>query len=204
MARTVKRPYHHGDLRRALLQAGAALLERVGVEALSIRELARAVGVSPRAPYQHFRDKEALLSEMAAEAFVAFGDAIAAADAAAPPGREIEWQVVAYVRFAGLAPGRFGLMFGARRSVPEGELAAAKPRGFNVLLARVGRQCLPGEDRAAKAMAYWSLAHGLAVLFLDGLAREQMDGTEDEIVRRVAAAVASAAAPRQPGPRSRC
>lgn len=187
-----KRAYHHGDLRRVLLDGAAALLERVGSEALSIREVARAAGVSSRAPYRHFRDKEALLSELAAEAFVAFGEALAAADAAAPPGREIESQAVAYVRFAMSAPGRFRLMFGPRRSVPEGELAAAKPHGFNVLQARIDTMSAPGEDRPAKAMAFWSLAHGLAVLFLDGLARDRMEGTQDEIVRRVAASFAPA------------
>ena len=64
---SVKAGYHHGDLRRELLTQAAALLEEVGSDALSVRELARRAGVSPRAPYQHFEDKEALLSALAVE-----------------------------------------------------------------------------------------------------------------------------------------
>lgn len=186
----VKANYHHGDLRRVLLTQGAALLEEVGSEAMSIRELARRAGVSPRAPYQHFADKEALLSALATEGFRAFAATLAAAEQAAPPGHEIEEQAVAYVRFALAAPGRFRLMFGSRRPAREGDLAVAKAAAFGTLQARVDRQQAAGADGRALAVGCWSLAHGLAVLLLDGLARDEIDGEDDEvIVRRVAAAL---------------
>lgn len=194
----VKRPYHHGDLRRVLLDAAERLVEQVGSDRISLRELARAAGVSSKAPYNHFEDKEALLTALAIRAFLAFGEAIGKADREAEPGRELEAQIVAYVQFALAAPGRFSMMFGPRRMEPEGELARVKPRGFEVLYARCEREAVSGEDVLARATAYWSLAHGLAVLFLDGLARDRMTGTDDEIIRRVAAAHRRYGAPDKP------
>ena len=189
MANTNKAPYHHGDLRRSLLTQAAVLLEEVGSEALSIRELARRAGVSPRAPYQHFADKEALLSALAADAFRAFGEALAKADATAAPGQAIVEQAVAYVRFAREAAGRFRLMFGPRRTQPEDDLAAAKADAFGVLRAAVERAAAPGEDIRALALAYWSFAHGLAVLLLDGRVNEELSNDGDASVHRIATAL---------------
>ena len=181
-------PYHHGTLRSALLEDASILLNEGGQEALSLRALARRAGVSPRAPYRHFLDKEALLTALAAEAFKAFGTALAAADLAAETGRELEAQAIAYVRFALEAPGRFQLMFGPRRLVGDDGLIAAKEAAFGVLQARVDLLAGPGDDSRAHAVGYWALAHGLAVLFLDGRVRDELDGTDDEIMQRVASA----------------
>ena len=191
--------YHHGTLRSALLEDANVLLNETGQEALSLRALARRAGVSPRAPYRHFLDKEALLTALAAEAFTAFGTALAAADLAAEPGRELEAQAIAYVRFALEAPGRFQLMFGPRRVVGNEGLTAAKEAAFGVLQARVDLMAAPGDDNRAHAVGYWALAHGLAVLFLDGRVRDELDGTDDEIMRRVAGATLRFAGPRQRG-----
>ena len=184
-----KAGYHHGDLRRSLLTHAAALLEEVGSDALSIRELARRAGVSPRAPYQHFADKEALLSALATDAFKAFGEALAAADGVAPPGRSIEEQAVAYVQFARAAPGRFRLMFGPRRTQPQDDLAAAKAFAFSVLRAAAERVAAPGDDVRASALGYWSFAHGLAVLLIDGRVHEELSDDGDASVRRIATAL---------------
>ena len=193
MPTRVKPAYHHGDLRRVLLVQAAALLEEVGSENLSIRELARRAGVSPRAPYQHFEDREALLSALAADGFKEFGDALAAADTAASRGRAIEEQAVAYVRFARAAPAMFRLMFGPRRVQPEGDLAAAKAAAFAVLQNRVERIAARDEDTRALAVGLWSFAHGFAVLLLDGRVREELGSDEDAIVRRVTAALLGSA-----------
>lgn len=193
MSIRIKVGYHHGDLRRSLLTHAAALLEEVGSDALSIRELARRAGVSPRAPYQHFADKEALLSALAADAFKAFGGALAAAVRTAAPGREIEEQAVAYVRFARAAPGQFRLMFGPRRTQPEGDLAAAKAFAFSVLQAAAERAAAPGDDIRALALGYWSFAHGLAVLLLDGRVHEELSNDGDASVRRIATALLNSA-----------
>ena len=184
-----KPPYHHGDLRRSLLTHAAALLEEVGSDALSIRELARRAGVSPRAPYQHFADKEALLSALAADAFWAFGAVLAEADDGAATGHAIEEQAVAYVRFARAAPGRFRLMFGRRRVQPEDDLAAAKAFAFAALRAATERIAAPGDDVRALALGHWSFAHGLAVLLLDGRVHEELSTDGDASVRRIATAL---------------
>lgn len=187
----VKAGYHHGDLRRELLTQAAALLEEVGSDVLSIRELARRAGVSPRAPYQHFQNKEALLSALAVDGFVAFGQALAEAEAIAPSGREIEEQAVAYVRFAVAAPARFRLMFGPRRVEPGSDLAVAKTKTFHALQVQAGRTPSPTDDVRALAVGYWSFAHGLAMLFIDGRVQEELEGERDAVVRRVAATLLS-------------
>ncbi|WP_174279752.1 TetR/AcrR family transcriptional regulator [Sphingomonas bacterium] len=192
---TDSQAYHHGTLRRALLNDAAALLNEGGQDELSLRALARRAGVSPRAPYRHFADKEALLTALAAQAFVAFGHALAAADAAAEPGRELEAQAIAYVRFALAAPARFQLMFGPRRYQADDELVAAKRAAFGVLQARVDLNAEPGEDGRARAVGCWSLAHGLAVLFLDGRIRDELDGDDDDIMRRVVRATLRGGSP---------
>lgn len=180
--------YHHGDLRRTLLEDATALLNESGQDALSLRALARRAGVSPRAPYRHFVDREALLTALAVDAFGAFGAALAAADAAAEPGGELEAQAIAYVRFGLQAPGRFRLMFGVRNFVVDDALITAKQTAFGVLQARVDLLAGPGDDSRAQAVGYWSLAHGLTVLFLDGRVHDELDGSEDEIIQRVARA----------------
>lgn len=181
--------YHHGTLQRALLDDAAVLLSEGGQEAVSLRALARRAGVSPRAPYRHFADKAALLTALAVEAFVAFGEALAAADAGAEPGGELEAQAIAYVRFGLQAPGRFRLMFGNERPVADEALAAAKQNAFGVLQARVDRLAGSEDDTRAQAVGFWSLAHGLTVLFLDGRVRDELDGSDNEIIQRVARAM---------------
>ncbi|WP_174298306.1 TetR/AcrR family transcriptional regulator [Sphingomonas bacterium] len=188
--------YHHGTLRQALLDDAAVLLDEGGPDALSLRALARRASVSPRAPYRHFADREALLAALAIQGFAAFAAALAAGDAAAAPGRELEAQAIAYVRFALAAPGRFRLMFGPRRGAADDGLIAAKQAAFGVLQARVDLLAGPGDDSRAEAVGHWALAHGLAVLFLDGRVRDELDGSDDEMVRRVAGATLRFARPR--------
>ena len=97
-----KRPYHHGDLRTALIEAALSLVEEHGVKGLALSDAARQAGVSVAAPYRHFKDKEALLAEIAAEGFVLFRDALARA-AQSNPKDKVQRLVemgVAYVDFA--------------------------------------------------------------------------------------------------------
>jgi AcrR family transcriptional regulator len=157
---TSERPYHHGDLRAALLDAADALLDEGGDGAVSLRETARRAGVSPTAAYRHFADKEALLAALALRGFEAFGAAMAAAAAAGevPPhvarGR-------AYIRFALARPGRFRLMFGPllARSAAHPALCDAAHAAFAALRAHAG-------DGDA-ALRSWGMVHGLAHLLLD-------------------------------------
>ncbi|MBY0337057.1 MAG: WHG domain-containing protein [Acetobacteraceae bacterium] len=151
---TLDRPYHHGDLRAALLDAADALLDEGGDGAVSLREAARRAGVSPTAAYRHFADKTALLAALAARHFAQFGQALG--------GRSFDAMGPAYVRFALERPGRFRLMFGPllRAAQTDPALQAASAAAFQAL-----RQAAPDEASALRA---WAMVHGLAHLLLDG------------------------------------
>src|ERR1700758_3471721 len=106
------KPYHHGDLSRALVAAGRRILESEGPDALSLRAVAREAGVSPAAPYHHFKDKGELLDAVAAEGWRELGDAIARARAEAPsPAVAVTEIGVAYIRFARDNPALYRIMY---------------------------------------------------------------------------------------------
>ena len=188
---SVKDGYHHGDLRKALLDAAATLLAEGGVDAVSVREAARRLGVSPRAPYQHFRDKESLLSALAIDAFEQLGRALVSADDAAAPGQEVEEQAIAYVQFAQQAPARFQLMFGPRRGASDSDLGMAKKAAFAVSERRVRELSQPGDDAEARIVGYWSFAHGLAGLLLDTHLTDLMNVDIPTLIRRATRATLS-------------
>ncbi|MES2055313.1 MAG: TetR/AcrR family transcriptional regulator [Pseudomonadota bacterium] len=170
------RGYHHGDLRAALITAAVAVIEERGVDAFSLRETARRAGVSATAPAHHFGDARGLLTEIATEAFIALGDALAAADAAAGPTRRARLmaQGQAYVRFALAHPGRYRLMWRKAlldKSAP-GHVEAGD-RAFTILdHAARGADAVgdsgPRDLALAPSIACWSLVHGFAALALDG------------------------------------
>lgn len=174
------RPYHHGELRPALIAAALQLLEKQGLEALSLREVARRVGVSHGAPAHHFPDKRALLAALAAEGFSTLADNMdrAISRAGADPLRRLTAAGVAYIRFALTHPRQFRLMFGAdfdeRDHFPE--LAASGDRAFAVLVDAVQDVMQArGEHRPDRhtliVAAAWSGVHGLATLAIDGRLR---------------------------------
>lgn len=171
------RAYHHGDLSAALLRAAEDILERDGLPALTLRGVARAVGVSHAAPKNHFDDLTGLLSELAAVGFNRFAAdlADAAGVAEANPGTRADPIGRAYVTFARAHPGMFGLMFRAERldatrpalrdatatartTLRQAVAASAPPAGAPV----------PPLASAARGVAIWSLVHGFAMLLLDG------------------------------------
>ena len=106
------RRYHHGDLSRALVQAGRRILESEGPQALSLRAVAREAGVSPAAPYHHFKDKCDLLTAIAKEGWMELGVAVAKARSQAPDPREALTNIgVAYVCFARENPALYRTMY---------------------------------------------------------------------------------------------
>ena len=165
--------YHHGDLRAALVAAGIELLEERGPYALSLREVARQVGVSATATYRHFDDKDALLAAIAAEGFTELGERFGgAAEAMGEPSDRLAAVGMAYVGFARERPTMFRLMFGG--AIPVEALKGGEARyggaAFDALLAAVaagGRS--PDDPRLLPdAVRAWSLVHGYAMLLLDG------------------------------------
>jgi len=169
------RPYHHGNLRPALLAEAVRVLAEGDAASLSLRELARRLGVSHAAPYRHFADKDALLAAIAQQGFELLVAQVEAAAAQHPdePARELADTGWAYVRFALHQPQHFQVMFG--RGAPPAtaypEVLAAGQQAFGRLLRviedgqRAGR-IVSGEPREL-AVAAWSQVHGLAILLLD-------------------------------------
>lgn len=157
------RPYHHGDLRMALLAAGEAELAERGMEAFSLRQVARRAGVSHAAPAHHFGDARGLLTALAAEGFRQFLQAQAAREAMAPPSPRDQLMAagLGYVDFALARPALFRLMFGSDRPDPaSGELQVAGQAAYQHLVDQV-RATGCGMTEVA---GVWALAHGLADL----------------------------------------
>lgn len=162
------RSYHHGDLRSALVEAGLTALETTEIGDLSLRQLAREVGVSATAVYRHFPDKQALMQALAAEGIEQLGRyQQAAADAAGGNAAAFGATGRAYVRFALAHPALFRLIFGQCRDVGQsvfGDNLAARLLQDKALRAAAGNQ-----DGAQRLMIQaWAVVHGLAMLMLDG------------------------------------
>lgn len=185
--------YHHGDLRAALLREASSVLESSGVDAISLRGLARAVGVSHAAPGHHFPNRTALLATLAADGFDRFADALDQAMAGAEPSGWVAATGRAYIRFAVANPERYRLMFTSRllQADRPAALDQASSRAYLALLRAVhGR--VPDIDPAtyrmgAPELRAWAVVHGAVMLWLDG----QLDGlSEPEFVALVDRVVA--------------
>jgi AcrR family transcriptional regulator len=164
------RPYHHGDLRRALIEAALEIVRTEGLEALSLREAARRAGVSAMAPYRHFADKAALITAVRGEILQMFFAPMAEADRAADPWDGLRGMGVAYVDFALDHPALFRLMLGAGpgEAPPAPCDPAAPPQSsFDLLQQRV-RSLVPAEAVEVTVLSCWAFVHGLASLALDG------------------------------------
>jgi len=162
------KPYHHGDLRHALLLAGEAVLAERGVEGFSLRQVARRAGVSHAAPAHHFGDSRGLLTALAAEGFRQFLATQTVREAsAAPDGRS---QVLAaglgYIDFALSRPALFRLLFGSNHpNYADPDLQAAADAAYQHLTEQVAAA---GGQGLADVAALWSAAHGLADLLTAG------------------------------------
>ena len=160
------KPYHHGDLRRALLMAAEAVLEREGPSALSLRAVAREAGVSPAAPYHHFKDKSELLNAVAMEGFAQLKLAMAAAIDRASAEEKRSSIGVAYVEFSQANPHLYRVMYDCARNgeaLPENteEADSAYDLVKETITAAAGDQ-LSELDLELTCIASWCAAHGLA------------------------------------------
>jgi len=159
--------YHHGDLRRALILKGLERLAEGPADELSLRELARSIGVSATAVYRHFPDKAALLTALCIEGDRMLAEAFRKAMAKVKPGMEaFDEMGRAYVRFALAHPAVFRLIMspaGARRA--EGEASTM----LVDTLKGLSGPGLTQAERDMQRLKAWSIVHGLAMLMLDGL-----------------------------------
>lgn len=166
-----KADYHHGDLRRALIDMAVKAIAKHGMDSLNLRELAARAGVSPGAPYHHFASRDELLSSIAEEGFTRLETRLIAARDAAPDDASARLQALglAYVTFAVSAPGYFRVMFhGASKSSGPTE---AGLRAFHLLRDAIvacqeaGRA--PKGDLTALVVLAWSAVHGFGTLWVD-------------------------------------
>ncbi|MDO9108372.1 MAG: TetR/AcrR family transcriptional regulator, partial [Coriobacteriia bacterium] len=168
--------YHHGDLRRALLDAALVLIGKKGVAGLSLREVAAGVGVSHAAPYHHFADKTALIHALGNEGMELLDAHMASAEKAAgdDPRARLLGIGMAYVTFAVQHPEYYATFSSPEMQTPPSAKEAAAsdrtPGGtwvrlFNAVLACQASGDLPAGDPMVLAVYLWSLVHGLAELW---------------------------------------
>jgi AcrR family transcriptional regulator len=191
-----KRPatYHHGDLRRALVEAAIPLLRSGGAEALTLRAVARAAGVSQTAPYRHFADRAALVAAVAEDGFrrlrvrliaAARGPAKTTGRAQHTARGGLQAIALEYVRFASQHPEEYRVMFG--REIAAAPTAEGSARQDVVALLRGGIVALQEQrlvregDVGTMALSAWSLVHGLAMLALDGQLSDRKDPSAEAL-----------------------
>lgn len=174
--------YHHGDLHRALLEVARAEIAAKGAQAVSLSSLARAAGVSQPAPYRHFADREALLSEVATQGFQEFTTLLHAV-AEAEPDDIVRSMARAYIDFGERNIELYRLMF-ASRLVPladeQSDLARAADESFAPLVAAVAG-AKPEVDATTEATAIWAQLHGFMMLKADGFIREPLSSWLDKV-----------------------
>lgn len=165
MSTSINAPYHHGNLRQALLEAALVILEKQGEGGLGLRDLARAVGVSAAAPYRHFDSRAALLEALAVTGFQRFSTAMEAVASSNPPDPMAALGQT-YVLFALNNANLFRLMFSpALKKDGRPGLRMAADAAFGTLRHIVGGDLKTGR---VKALAAWAKVHGLSILLLDG------------------------------------
>ncbi|MBL8951689.1 MAG: TetR/AcrR family transcriptional regulator [Myxococcaceae bacterium] len=196
-----RRSYHHGDLRNAMLAKALELVDELGPDGVSLREVARRVGVNHRAAYRHFDDKRALTAAIAEQGYVALAVALevswAKSEKKGPRARVLAL-MDAYLSFALESPARYRITFG-RRVNEEGNypaLEAVAERGYTVLLRALAgmRKVAPAREQVRDmGFSLWALAHGylrlvwvkrirvrpeLTVRYFHALAAPLLDGWE--------------------------
>lgn len=160
------RPYHHGDLRRGLIEAAERILEREGPNALSLRAVAREAGVSAAAPYHHFKDKDELLAAVAHTGFEMMGEQMRkAAETVDDPGKRVNAIGVAYVCFARDNPALYHLMYDSSRREnfrAEPRKPGSGPTSVTMTALRTASGDLDPLALELRQVAGWCMVHGLA------------------------------------------
>jgi AcrR family transcriptional regulator len=186
-----QRGYHHGNLKEALVRAALELIAEKGPAGFTFAEAARWAGVSPAAPYRHFRDRDELMADVARRGFDLFEAALKRAwdDGRPDPSAAFERLGKAYLKFAHDEPAYYSAMFEA--GVPldiNPELREAGDRAFNVLRGATETlvATMPAKQRPPvmmMALHVWALSHGIASLFGRGdAARRRLPMTPEELL----------------------
>jgi AcrR family transcriptional regulator len=196
------RRYHHGNLRRALLDEALAMIASEGVEGLTLREIGARLGVSRTALYRHFTDKRALLEAVATEGFRTFREQLVAAwegGGGGLPG--FVAMGVAYVRFAVANPSHYRVMFGGfveDHSRLPAELATESAGALQALVDALTALQRAGvardDDPPTMARYVWAVVHGVAMLAIDGQLHEPVgvDKLTRYAIERMTTSIAAA------------
>jgi AcrR family transcriptional regulator len=187
-----ERGYHHGNLKEALQQAALDLIAKKGPGGFTFADAARLAGVSPAAPYRHFRDRDELLSSIAQRGFEQFEQALAAAWDDGRPDTVSAFERVgkAYLAFARGEPAFYSAMFESGLPVDlNPALLAASERAFAVIRAAAERLAAlapagtPRPPALMMALHIWSMSHGVASLFARGdAARRKLPMSAEDLL----------------------
>jgi len=169
-------PYHHGDLKNALIKAGTEILASEGLGGLSLRKVAKQAGVSHAAPYAHFKDKQALIAAISTEGFKQLHSQIESVKKTyqANPGSLLIETAWAYVQFALNEPDRFKLMFSSalEKEKEYPDFVEISQKNFRQLVDIVeicqGANILKSADSELIALSVWGTVHGFVSLLLEG------------------------------------
>ncbi|WP_024519060.1 TetR/AcrR family transcriptional regulator [Bradyrhizobium sp. Tv2a-2] len=187
-----ERGYHHGNLKEALLQAALDLIGQKGAAGFTFADAARMAGVSPAAPYRHFRDRDELLSSIAQRGFEQFEQVLGGAWDDGRPDTMSAFERVgkAYLAFAREEPAYYSAMF--ESGVPSDanpQLLAVGERAFGIIRAAAERLAAlvpvgtPRPPAMMMALHFWSMSHGIASLFSRGdAARRKLPMTPEELL----------------------
>src|ERR1700742_1798236 len=191
-SRRAERGYHHGNLKEAPLQAALGLIAEKGAAGFTFADAARMAGVSPAAPYRHFRDRDELLSSIAQRGFEMFESTLNAAWDDGRPDTVTAFERVgkAYLKFAREEPAFYSAMFESGLPIDlNPALQAAGERAFGIIRAaaeRLAALAPPGMTRPPAlmmALHIWSMSHGVASLFARGdAARRKLPMSPDELL----------------------
>jgi AcrR family transcriptional regulator len=169
-----KQNYHHGDVPQALMDAALSRIKQDGVEKLSLRAIARDIGVSQSAPYRHFKDKNALLAQLACDGFYQLANCKEKSELGENPLENLITIGLAYFDYAVNHPQHYMLMFGSKieqRHEQDG-LKEAGEAAFGVICAEiqngVDSGLLIAHDPYILAKSFWAKLHGLSSLAIDG------------------------------------
>jgi AcrR family transcriptional regulator len=170
-----ERPYHHGNLRTALLDQAERTVRERGAQDLSLRELAREVGVSHAAPRRHFADRQALLDALAEAGFERLGSELRGAVAGAGEDFQARLEAIAaaYIRFATADPALLELMFAGKHREESGKLNEAAERAFSVMLELIQQGQADGMLQRGEpervGLVLFATIQGIAALVTGGM-----------------------------------